>query len=177
MVSNSNNLFCNLSVVSWCLWVTSPFFVLKSTLYRILDEYCVIFKLHLIPLIHSHSLNPFINVHHLMFPIPCSWSADLHAENKTQPKQSNEKITIWPCFSISADLCFCFQPFFDKKGFPTPSELEEHDGLKKKKQSPPAFPNLIEKRLFIEDLQHVLLYPPCFTTCGVRPRTCATRKP
>lgn len=78
-----------------------------------------------IPAIKSHSY--IFNVHHLFGNFMFLSLRISVCKSKTQPNQTslNLIIIIWHCFSIFADLCFCFQPFFIKKGFPTPSELEE----------------------------------------------------
>lgn len=92
---------------------------------------------------------------HVCSHLTCYWISTFETKQAKQKQQQD----IWHCFSIFADLCFCFQPFINKKGFPTPSELEEYDGLlKKKKKSPPALPILIE-RLLNEDLKLVAALP------------------
>ena len=104
-------------------------------------------------------------------------------KSKPQPNQTSLNITIliWHCFLIFADLCFCFQPFFIKKGFPTPSELEERAGfffvlffcffLNK---SPSALTVLIEEIIYWGRTA-VHLQPRCFTAFRGRLKNCISQ--
>lgn len=129
-----------------------------------------------IPPICSRSY--IFSVHHLFgnFVLLSPWISV--CKSKTQPKQTrlNIIIILWHCFSIFADLCFCFQPFLIKKGFPTPSELEECAVLFSKIKESPCFASPDRGEIIYWGLAASCSFGPrCFPVFRGSPKTCISQ--